>query len=408
MHFFRSEACRNIGGAIDKKFWSIDLLQATMSYPIIWHSCSAFAALYLRRNESRYSSYRIATNEVLETFALSQYNHAIRCAIELAGDSQQLTTDQKHAILMSSIIFTGVGYLRGNTTEALLHLRNGVNLFNSWKVRERLLDTKQPETLLSARSLTMLFRRFTTQSRHLRDESWPETKWTEESEDHSESPFDSPTEAYFSIEPIYSRLVTLFEKDEERLSSQGLQPPPDESYDIRRNFNDWKSRFLPLDQSQALSMMDKEGLLILRVRREVIEAGLVVMLAEQNIALDTIEDHFRTILGHAEELLELQLSSWRTGETFSFSASVCEALSFIATSCRNRFLKQRAMDLLKKWPLMDGVYDAGLLGRICDAYNEAYRKQGRDDDSDSVPGSDTSTIESGMGNNNILAQIHFY
>lgn len=49
---------------------------------------------------------------------------------------------------------------------------------------------------------------------------------------------------------------------------------------------------------------------------------------------------------------------------------------------------------------MDGVYDAGLLGRISDAYNEAYRKQGRDDDSDSVPGSDSSASESGMSDNN--------
>lgn len=390
MHFFRREACPNIGGAIDKKFWSVDLQQATDTHPIMWYSSSAFAALYLRRNEKRYTSFKVATNAILETFALSQYNQAIRCAIEMASQPHLLTLDQKQAFLMSSLIFTGIGYLNGNTAEALTHLRNGLRLFKMWRFDKLINEDLGSQTLLSVKSLVMLFRRFSTQSLHLRDESWPETKWTEQSlGDSNNDSFATPTDAYFSIEPIYNRLVTLFgEKRFPSTRNPEQQPVRDAAYDIRTDFDAWKVRFADLHRSKDLDAIDQEGVLILRIRQAVIEAALSINLTEYNIALDKIDVHFRTILSDAEDLLELQLNSRRTGETFTFSASVCEALSFIGTSCRVPELREQAVALLRKWPLMDGAYDAGLLGRVVEAYGDAY---GRIEDEDS----NTSHLGSG-------------
>jgi hypothetical protein len=140
-HYFRDRAAPEMAGYFNEGFWDRVLLQRTVSARSLRHAVVAVGSLH-----EKYATGNLAqANDVSDYyFAMQQYSRAVT---SLRQDLQDANVPRE-VVLMSCILFTCFDSLRGEYDSALAHLRNGLNLLNSWlaepnhTLEERLLVEK--------------------------------------------------------------------------------------------------------------------------------------------------------------------------------------------------------------------------------------------------------------------------
>lgn len=383
MHFFRSVGSRQVGGAFDRQFWAVDLLQATLCHPIIWHSCSAMAAIYWKVNADTFSLDQSTTIKQLEIFGLTQYHHTLSCVAQLIKRGN-LSIDEKQVLLMTNLVLTAIGILLGKPEESMVHLRAGIKLFHEWHVAEQLVHSNLADSILSFKSLSGLFQRFYTQSYTLRDKTWPNILTTEKLETMSAEPFDSLTDAYFSLERILNNHVLVWRKETRAAATGEQNPIRDEGYISRMALNIWQHKF---DTGLEVgTLRDREGILILQLRAKITAVVADMNVALSELAYDEFNTEYQSILDMAEEVADIHSKQKTVSKSFSFSACVAEPLAMIAYKCRDIKLRQRAMSLLQRFDMTEGVmntsYTALLVKRLVDLEEEQLAKPKDPNDED--------------------------
>lgn len=358
MYFFRAQGSRNLGGAFDEGFWTGDLLRATMSHPIIWHSCASLAAFHWRANANNGAMQSSSALRRLEIVGMTQYGNALQCAADLAS-KPYLRADEKQVLLMANLVLTGINFLLGRPTEAMIHLGKGVKLFHEWHIIEHAFDDTSSDEVLPMTSLTTIANRFFTQTYTYRDRSWPNIVSNGRRLLQDIRPFQSLTEAYFSLEDIYNRQCFNWREEVTAAARSEPSPRPDLAYRARIEFEEWERRFVDFEaKNSTLGDDEEEAMLILRMRSKMMAITITQDHSMSELAYDEFTARFGEVLDLAEAIIVHRSKTRDVTHTFSFSASVCEPLAFIVAKCRHSATRQRGRELLRRANLREGVYDS--------------------------------------------------
>ena len=386
MHYFCIEAAPQLAGAFDRGFFAGDLLRAKMVQPLLWHACAATAAMYLQFSDRAPSSSSTAQHSETYTFALREYNTAISLAVEMA-QRQHLDFAEKETLVMASLLFVIVAILAGNAMESLTHFFGSAGLFQEW----RLWESSPPQStgpsryrsgkLLPMDSLVALFNRLACQRLILQDglrHNIATMRFLPRRPKPLEEPFDSLTDAYFELEPLYNRLwvagaALVYDRWEDL-----QQPARDIVPDIRHKYRVWKQRYDEFCAHNPKALEDDlEASLLLRLRTHL----MPVMIASDPADASTLETFdrfaadgtFRAMVDLTAKVKNMHLARLRRANRrsgiFSMSFSGSEATIIAAICCcADLETRHRAIGMMQDWPLLEGMFDMRRIRVRCETY----------------------------------------
>ncbi|KAM3499972.1 hypothetical protein MY10362_006814 [Beauveria mimosiformis] len=384
-NLFRTRTVTQVAGAFYQPFWHVDVLLAAQTQPAIWHASLSMAAMY--------SWFKIPADDTQGQiirqdhykFALRQYNEAITHMVALARRQDARSAE---ALLIASVLFTGLSSLRGDPKEAMMHASHGLRVAQQWEFLERTegaaaggsAHQQATEHMLPTKSLVGLVDGFEVQymwtgARQpiLRRGSIPR--------EVPVAPFRSATEACFELQRLVGGLLMAVRNEKVRRSTtttatttattdpRPQQPVPDLRQPYRHALSAWKVKFSHLKWSQRLRQTDLDCALVLDIWLCGAEIASSIDLRLYELAWDKFAPKFRRIVKLTQKLVteEALREEQRGRPVYSFSPSVCEPLFMVASSCRDGALRRKAMSLLRQRPRREGIWDAKLMAAIAEA-----------------------------------------
>lgn len=369
----RSATVRQITGGFDTSFWTVDFLQASQTYPAIWHAGLALSAMHQRMKITQNSSWNQQLQRDYYIFALKQYNSAIKCLMEIA-QRRSPTPAEKETLLMASMLFAGICCLQGDPKQAVVHARTAIHLFYEWKFWEQIYDGKDTRKgcVLSGSSIVTLITYFESQFiNRLRNESRPPWRGQNTPQKCSTSPFTCVTDAYSEFQPLFNGLLETLLHISYPSEENVARPKPSNIHLFRQEYGVWGEKFRQFKDSRKAKPEEEEGMTILELYWIGIEISVIVDVRKTAFAWDSFRPAYERMITLAEELYERELERCAAGydmePVFSFSMSITEVLVFVGFNCRDFVIRRRVIALLKKWPRRDGLWDAKTIAAMCEA-----------------------------------------
>ena len=393
-HLLCTEAALKVAGDFDRGFWSVDVPRATQTYPAIWHASASLAAVYKRVQHQGSSPEAVQ----LYKFSLDQYNKSIKALVSIDPQHAELSYEDQETLLLASVLFTSICILQCDQETSKVHIDNGIQLFNKWRFWEHAANaaaagtatttsittaaaaagrsTKATTQLSTADSLVALFTRFELQSSLATP---PKPYWQTVSFDKRHavgSAFSSATDAYYEQQQLFNNLIKVYRTDVVDRIMGKPGPSPDRRLPFRYQYRRWKSRF------QGLRDVDQRARLILQMYSYAIEIILYVDPAEAELGWDRYTYAFWRIFALGKALFDQETNPAARDDgavtLFSFSPVSCHPFLGIGTLCRDGALRRRSADLLRRWPLRDGMVNYKIAAANLQAimtYEESHANQ---------------------------------
>lgn len=138
--FFRKNFVSKASFVFESELWSRTTILACQQYPAVWHAALAIAAFFRQSQRQREAGANGAANVSFvpdqwlqdedRRWELEHCNRAIRCLIGL--QHSPLSYANQEMVLITSLLLTRYYRLRRSPAEALIQVRNGLNLLNKW------------------------------------------------------------------------------------------------------------------------------------------------------------------------------------------------------------------------------------------------------------------------------------
>lgn len=119
LDFFRAQVAPVLSQHSSKQFWNVLVSQVGQQEPAVRHALVCIGSMYEGLGDN---SHRLLTTSQ-ETFAITQYNLALKKLISTASD--------KNMTLLVCLLFICIETLRGNKNMAIEHCRHGITICNS-------------------------------------------------------------------------------------------------------------------------------------------------------------------------------------------------------------------------------------------------------------------------------------
>lgn len=402
-YMFRMDTTNRVSGLYDQPFWNGDILRAARQYPAIWHANLALASIQRWKiatcpqpgtqshNSLTPSASTLADAHQYYIFSLRHYNIALRHLMSIASRPDPSYTD-KETLLMSEILCIGINSLMNNFSQASIHAQNAIALFHQWQLwlEQNSADHQPGGAVLRTESLSMLITNFQTQfvnrlGGHTSVPLWQDGQVPPKAADE---PFRNIDDAYASFMPLFGGLVVAGRDVGDELASQ--QPQSDTLWLYKEEFLKWAAKFNEFCGTMSPTNPDE------RRRCKVLE---VYMLACQmycstdtNEGIHTFDQFAQTfdyILSTLEQLYEDDSRPIETDEApvsppmspttapgFSFSMSICQLLCWVSATNRDHAFRVRAIALLRRWRLCDGLLESNLVASMIEACMEIEEHPG--------------------------------
>lgn len=380
-NMLRTDTMDQVTGVFDPGFWKVNVLQAAREYPAIWHAGLAFASMHRRMTVDEGDQ---RTRQYYYTFALEQYNRSIQWLVNAArpaeADQQRMLANQE-TMLLAGMIYTGISCLQGDTRQAVSHVSNVLGLFYQWQYWER---SEEPQctraaragNVVCARSLVALITNFEGQFlNRLHQVPRPLLRWGVTPQPCSSEPFTSVMEAYAEFLPLKNGLLESWRYFEHPADVVRPSLNMYQSYCVELRV--WVSKFEDLlvrsreKYPDPCSDPDWEALAIMQQLRKGVETCFEVDTAASTLKFEKLQPRFVEVLHLLEELHENRRKYSKprgtTPVVFSFSHSVAEIFFWVIANNRDRDLRTRALDLLRKWNEKDGIWDSTFMANILEA-----------------------------------------
>lgn len=364
----RSETVQQVAGSFDQPFWVVDVLRATQAYPAIWHANLALAAIHdTVKTSGNSDTYQKSKRE---RYILKHYTASINDLIAITRQ-ESLSTANQEAVLLASMLLTALCCQRGDINQAIIHARNGLQLFHQWRFWEQ---TRFPESslgcILNTSSIATVIDHFELQFVNRLTYITIPCRGTPGLPPRcSATAFNSVTSAYFELQPLMTSLMALWQHAHLGVFEGLPQPARELRYAHQLESVAWKLKFDAFLNSGQLKETDIEGILILQLLWSGFDVCLKANIYEGETAFDTFQPSFEYMVTRAEELREI-LSKKRSTQSsdtpplFSFSMSISEMLFWSGNGCRDGPTRRRIVNLLRTWPQSDGIWDPRLLAAI--------------------------------------------
>ncbi|KAK2603904.1 hypothetical protein QQS21_003939 [Conoideocrella luteorostrata] len=386
--YFHTDGASRMGGSFDYDLWTVNLLQSAKTYPAVWHACTALSALHQKSTicspNTDIVSMRVFGKR-LDDFALEQYNVSLRYLIHMACQTHLSSVD-KEIFLTVNVLLAFMCGARNSHVEAWTHVDNGLRLFFQWRIWDRKgpYGSHQPAALMPVDSMIAMLCRLDSQTMNMRSTPWPGESWMGvlQTQALSSRPFESLAEAYYAFEIIWNGFFGLNAVETfntYRTPTLHVQhPTPDAWHIYRRAFDNWKLRFEALETQIQASFCDGgehvRAVRILKARKLLVDVVLGINFTDRELRWDTFQKECKIIVEISAGLLEPTVRSKRLGtwqgpetHTFSFGPSLCEPLFAVARGCRVPGIRQKAIELLKQCPMVEGVAHVHFMAMLAEA-----------------------------------------
>ncbi|KAK0392839.1 hypothetical protein NLU13_2333 [Sarocladium strictum] len=330
LDFFRCVVAPKIGGELSSSsdFWTTAVMQLAMTEDAAMHGLQAISLLYKDFTPGWGSS---GENEA----ALQQYNRALRAAA-----SRELGT---MAVLILSVIFTCIEFLRGNEAAAITHCRHGTLV-------SRLADAKQDSVQAMLQQLSVFPHFFSIGG-------FPELEPVRRA-----VRFETLPQAALAMDDLMGQAVRLVRSmDAYRLGFEGAEMPAharETQLSLLGNLSCWKTAYCDLGSRIG---EETPGHPLLMMRFRVCWVWACIALEREETANDAYHAEFADILNLGSKAVARESDVGN----FSFSMGMSPLLHFIVVKCRHLPMRLQALELLRsRGRRRESLWDTETMCRI--------------------------------------------
>jgi hypothetical protein len=391
-HFFCVNTAPQLTGLFESSFWDRFVLQAAHYEPAVRHAAIALGALH--ENTMRYGLGN--WEKVQGTFALQEYLKAINILVQPLSQHKTQALD---VTLMSCVLFTcfdvSIAFrmllldpvanidqtMRGHYGSALSHIDGGVKILSEAQRNNNTNNTNSSKSgitssakpYVSIEDLTAVLTRLDTQATQIAGYR-PLSLYPLSSDDDSSSNipayFRSLTEARNCFDHLW-HCVTYFasllnSKDDDFAVQDFARQKLRDHARLLSEYSDVFEDFVA-HNSHDLNARALNSIRTLKVQQLI----MYMMLHADRITTtedETTWDHF---IPQMEEIVSLSAAviaeSARIdnlGPTFTLDGGIVVPLFLVASKCRNKVLRRKAMDLMASQQRQEGLWDSKLVGRV--------------------------------------------
>ncbi|KAF4461049.1 Transcriptional regulatory moc3 [Fusarium albosuccineum] len=351
LYMFRTKIALSIASAADVGFWTYDILQTAEAFKTVQHAVAALAAAY-------HSSILSDGGDRMERqhFALTQYNKAISLLQNCINTPKSLTMEHRIVILMTNIVFICICAVQGSRREACLHLRSGLSLLRTWQSGIRKVVGSRA-TIAPIQGLTTIYTQLDTQARAIigaciLNKASPWLPHAAAIDDWGSGNLQTVTEAISQLERLYSCFVQAMPTSESVESA-----PYDRSQLLakyRKQLQTWDLNF-----DRLTSGPDRPGFTKTLHLRRLLAGAYLEMKLNGGGDLGYYQQRVNDILNLAQEIVQ-DPGSPKIAVAFTPVGGLVEALYFVATEAKDDGTKTKAIGLLEKYPIVEGLWGSSI------------------------------------------------
>jgi hypothetical protein len=312
LDYFCYVVAPRLGGMTDTTFWTTTVMQLATTEDAAVHGILAVTLL----DENFKPSWKPVDNEA----ALKHYNQAMKLVA-----SQQLSTA---SVLVMTLLFTCIEFLRGNEKAAILHCRHGALLTHSSEEQ--------------ADDITAMVRQLSIFPFFFSSGDFP-----------APVPFNQPTQFETSAQASSAmdelmgqsiRLVRSF--DSFRLGPEGATVPVEASakqLSLLRSLKLWRTAYDDLVRTGV--SIDQKARVLMQMQYHVCWIWTCIALQRDETASDSFQVNFSHIVEIARRTIKMH--SCQQPWKFTFSMGISPLLHFVVLKCRHLPLRLEALQLLR-------------------------------------------------------------
>ncbi|KJK92405.1 hypothetical protein H633G_03762 [Metarhizium anisopliae BRIP 53284] len=373
----RKRTVKHVSGIFEQSFWSVNMLRAAQVYPAVWHACLSFAAVHKITTAFQSDAFSDQSKSTY-AFALKQYNSSIRYLLRMMPHATPTLEDQE-MVLLVCLLFTGLSSLQRDTSQAVAHSSNGIQLFYRWRYWDQASPSGQrANCILPSGAVVSLI---THMEASFRNRALTVSPWRGMhihqgclGTNLPTKAFDSAEEAFSDLAPMLTGIVEIMQHI--GLESEETQPHPsrDGRSLFRPRFAAWRAKFDLLHQSGKLQPSDSGIMLLLKAVSIGVDVFLQVDFNNLEASFDKFHSSFECLIALMEELFTEDAK--RCGDQasnfseLSFSLSACGLLTLVATNCRDGKLRRQAIALLRRFPRCGTTWDPRVSIRVAETIME--------------------------------------
>jgi hypothetical protein len=356
--FFRAKVAGHLSGVFDASFWTKDILQVAQQEEPVRHAVVALASLSEHLLDIPQNGL-----ETLPRLALSQHTKAIS---HLNQKMRAQTDTSMQVILMTCAIFVCFEMLQSNFETALVHMTNGVHVFYHWisnhtySTRHSREFTVQLEAIFG-RLMLQIILFIDTKPREWKfinpafTPALPSVTPTFGSVDEARDCLDRcMCSLYHQV--ISSQFRELEEHEVEASPISQLTTNP---------LDEWETSFesFMMKKRGNLSPREQKVAVLLEIQHFTATILAATGPSSQETIFDCFEEKFSRIIELAY-LLTADTSEEQRSPIPAFDMGILPHLYFVASRCRHPLLRREALELLRRGPRQEGVWNRDMLAGI--------------------------------------------
>ncbi|KAI9775345.1 MAG: hypothetical protein M1839_001261 [Geoglossum umbratile] len=355
LDFFCRHTTRQFPGLFQDDFWS-RLLQLSHVEPAIHHAMIAVGSIHEQYEMYGAGAVQAANNlgEASRRLAVLEYNKATNSLIK------RLSTDPNAVLttVAACLLFISIEFLRGEIDLGLDHLQSGLNILTTWREGPK---TSTESSIVEEEILPVFERLSMTSSLfgRLASQLCPDVSTLPS----VQVTFDSLSGARKSLVGLVNlsvqfirsvlrrknRFEVVFEDIVQQTHLEGL-------------LHQWEESFEVLVTRKNQTQLERNSVNILRIHQKSILIWLLTSLSPNETSYDQYNEIFECAINMAtEELVDAYTNPPSPGQrpsNFSFEMQLIAPLYFIATKCRVKWIRRKAIALLFRTTSKEGPWDS--------------------------------------------------
>ncbi|KAK5658491.1 hypothetical protein OQA88_1883 [Cercophora sp. LCS_1] len=424
---FQEQTASELSGFFDSAFWARSVLQECHVEASIRHAVVALGALYKTLEKSAESPPGSPTGERDPSdtawghweMAVKQYSRACQELMQAASAD----TRSNRTRLMASVLLACFDSFIGDHKQAIIQIQTGLSLLEQLRLERRRAFLPRPEEPVEA-ELIQMFTRMAIQAKsydmafhfpqpfvvRLTQPQDPASSPTSEAggspvsiyQDPIPDRFSSVLEARFKWDALAERIFRFTETmfNQTQSGVLGILPTSIKQYGLRfkQEMEAWSDAFehiLASRTAPGVSSQEKACIAVLKMYQIMSYILFLMTFSDSEMGFDKYTDDFNVIVDLALEVVGdeerraaskrcpdprfcphkgrheretsfggLDYSARHIKPSFSADLGIVPPLFVVATKCRDRPTRWKAIQLLRSSPRREGMWDSELTARI--------------------------------------------
>ncbi|CAH0022298.1 unnamed protein product [Clonostachys rhizophaga] len=377
LSFFEDVAIKNLNEYRPSNSWRKTLMFFSQTEPSV--RCAAIALALMHRNhldpDSGHAFYqpRSLKCRLQDEAPLLYYNRAIQLLVSQKNDDDNQVTA---ITLLVCYLFTCFDHMAGNYVQAIKHLRGGIELSRNiyqaiLSKHDTLHDTKSSGVQGLIYEVTRQIRRLDMQAAMFLID------WTPVDREENYVPqvsisattFQSIEQAADHLQILVTQVMRLRNTGQE-LSPLGKMPPlpPPFKGIILRQLESWSNLFESMLQQENPHETTSESLALISLLRLQYTMAWTLVKShspDKEMGFDNFLPQFRQCVALARDVAAAhERYSGSLRPTFTPEVGILPVLYIIGVKCRDPIVRREALDILRRQPIQEAVWDSISTARV--------------------------------------------